>query len=313
MRNILKNKIFWIIIISFVILVTAWIIFTKITHRNIWSAEPTPIDVEKEIASIEPYRKFANIKENIIFSKVNGIELKLDLYYPKNITKSNYPLIIYVHGGGWYSGDKTILDQLGSSTHAIKSGFAVASINYRLVPQVYSPIPIEDVGKAIAYLRQNATTYNLKTDKIGLMASSAGAQLAAMHVLQTTDDSQKVQAVVLIAPPADLTAQNWSKEMQKYINKFLNGQNADVASPVKNIPETTLPPFLLIQGDHDKVVPPDQADKLNHALRAKKIKSTYLKVINAGHDFNPTTGQDIKPSKTSLIEATTQFFQKNLK
>jgi len=312
MKKLFKCKLCWIVFSLIILAIIGWVIFAFATGRNPITAEPTPIDVEQEIASIEPYKKFANIKENIVYAKVDGVELKLDLYYPKNIKKDVYPLIIYVHGGGWYSGDKTILDQVGSCQHAIRSGFAVASINHRLVPQAYSAEPVKDIGKAIAYLRDNGSTYNLKTEKIGLMASSSGAQLAAMHVLTVTDPKQMVQAVALIAPPTDLSAKNWSGEMRKCIDRYLHGQNPDLASPIKNIPSTTLPTFLLVQGDKDKVVPTDQAYNFNQALVAKKVKSTYLKVKNAGHDFNPNGGE-MKPSKIGVAETTTQLFQKNIK
>ena len=97
---------------------------------------------------------------------------RLDLYLlPKSTTSA--PLIVFVHGGGWNAGDRTIVP--APIRHEVDRGWAVASIDYRLVPDVTWPTPVGDVKLAVRYLRSKAATYHLRPDRVVLAGVSAGA------------------------------------------------------------------------------------------------------------------------------------------
>lgn len=142
---------------------------------------------------------------------------KLDLYVP-NGAASPVPLIVFIHGGGWQSGDK----QLGPNSYPLRyarSGYAVASINYRLSDEAIFPAQIYDTKAAIRWLRANAAQYNLDATRIGAWGPSAGGHLASL--LGTSNDvtdlegtlggntqhSSRVQAVVDWYGPIDFLRQ----------------------------------------------------------------------------------------------------------
>lgn len=101
-----------------------------------------------------------------------------DFWRPES--KKPTPLVIFIHGGGFTTGDK---DRISASQviALLKSGFAVMSINYRLLPEGVLPIPYMDAARAVQYARYNAKTLNIDKGKVGLMGSSAGG-LTALFV-----------------------------------------------------------------------------------------------------------------------------------
>ena len=120
-----------------------------------------------------------NAHKNLSYAdrKENGSEMMdLDIYAPEK--KGNIPVIVYIHGGGWYEGDK------GGQEHKaeafIKHGFLFVSVNYRLSPGVSHPAHVQDVAKAIAWTYKNARKYGGNPEKIYLMGHSSGAHLAAL-------------------------------------------------------------------------------------------------------------------------------------
>lgn len=100
----------------------------------------------------------------------------LDLHVPSGGRR--HPLVVYIHGGGWLGGDKSMLSSANTEP-LLAAGFAVASINYTLSDSAKFPQQIYDVKAAIRFLRANARTYRLD-GWIGLWGSSAGGQLAAL-------------------------------------------------------------------------------------------------------------------------------------
>ncbi len=104
---------------------------------------------------------------------------KLDFWAAKDTTKPA-PLVIFVHGGGWKRGDKRNATGAAKVTHYIEQGYAVASVNYRLVPAAKVEDQAADVATAIAWLRSNAARLNIDPAKMVLMGHSAGAHLVAL-------------------------------------------------------------------------------------------------------------------------------------
>jgi acetyl esterase/lipase len=123
---------------------------------------------------------------NLTYATLDGQPLQLDLYIPTT-GPGPYPLVVWIHGGGWSAGDKA----LGPGAPALKllpRGIAVASINYRLTSQagqwgsfpVIFPAQINDVKGAVRWLRANAATYGLDVSHFGSWGSSAGGHLSAL-------------------------------------------------------------------------------------------------------------------------------------
>ncbi len=122
------------------------------------------------------------------------------------------PLIVFIHGGAWQSGDKSMAPNPSDFT---RRGYALASINYRLIGQTSHPAQIEDCEAAINWLRAHAATFRLDPNRIGVWGMSAGGHLAAL--LGTTcstalppwktpgESPCRVQAVCDWCGPANLT------------------------------------------------------------------------------------------------------------
>jgi acetyl esterase/lipase len=110
------------------------------------------------------------------YARVDSLELKLDLYFPADTLRRPVPLIVWIHGGGWRGGSRT------DSALALlwrDSGFAVASVDYRLSKQARWPAQIHDVKAAVRWLRANADTLELDTGRVVAWGESAGAHLAS--------------------------------------------------------------------------------------------------------------------------------------
>ena len=165
--------------------------------------------------------KLGTVDRDITYGNVDGIALKMDIYYPR-ISLETTPALVYVHGGGWTSGDKGSGDVMLDTPELLSRGYLVASVNYRLAPQYKFPAQIEDVKCAVRFLRANASAYGIDASRIGVWGGSAGGHLAAL--LGVTDsnagfdgsgghqqESSRVQAVVdLYGPTEFLTSASGS-------------------------------------------------------------------------------------------------------
>lgn len=234
----------------------------------------------------------------------------LDLYLPGS-AQHKLPLIVWVHGGGWLFGSKEDTPALV----LVANGFAVASINYRYSKEAIFPAQLDDCKAAVRWLRSHADDYKIDPDRIGAFGMSAGGHLVAL--LGTTGDidvdkgnagaekvSSKVQAVCDWCGPADLLtiADQAGKDNELKLRSkdgpvalLLGGlpekkkQLAKEASPVAFV-ATGDPPFLIMHGDKDKVVPVKQSEELYQALKEAQVDAQLIIVKDGEHRFvSPAT------------------------
>jgi acetyl esterase/lipase len=120
-----------------------------------------------------------NVKKqtDISYKKVNGRQLLLDVFYPKN-NKKKKPAVLLIFGGGWRSGDKT--QNHAMATELAKQGYIAVSAEYRLSLEAAYPAAVADLRDAVRWMRGHAEKYGLDPDKIAVMGCSAGGQLAAL-------------------------------------------------------------------------------------------------------------------------------------
>jgi acetyl esterase/lipase len=260
---------------------------------------------------------------DVTYCTMNGLEQKLDVYFPAS--GGPWPLVVYVHGGSWREGDKAE----GSGWSYLNGrGYLVVSINYRLASyDVKFPAMIEDVKCAIRYLRAHASEYNLDPDRIGVIGASAGGHLAALlgtsdesagwDVGEYLDQSSRVQAVITIAGLADFTRDMYDGIAMAIYFAFGQLPGKDIpanaaASPVTYITPDD-PPFLILHGDQDGVVPLDQAQVLNERLAAAGIRSTLVVVQNGQHGLEAMPGRSAVPSPQEVSDLILQFLEASLK
>ena len=125
--------------------------------------------------------KDVTILRNLAYAEDALTEHQLDVYYPSGAEGKNLPVLINVHGGGWFYGDKELYSYY--CCHLASKGFAVVNFNYRLAPQNKYPAAIEDVAYLIRYIHENAGVIHLDMEKFYMLGDSAGAQLTANYCI----------------------------------------------------------------------------------------------------------------------------------
>lgn len=226
---------------------------------------------------------------------------RLDLYLPKTRKDDKpLPVVVFIHGGAWRAGNKR--GGFGTLSPLVQSGeYAGASVGYRLTGEAIWPAQIHDCKAAIRWLRAKAKKYNLDPNKIGVTGTSAGGHLVAM--LGTTGDvpglegklgdhlkeSSRVTCVVDQFGPTNLLAMGGSHNNPNSPESKLvggavqeNKEAARKASPTSYVSKDD-PPFLLIHGTNDPLVPFNQSELLHEALKKAGVESVLVPVQGGGH------------------------------
>ncbi|MDI1312521.1 alpha/beta hydrolase [Prosthecobacter sp.] len=246
----------------------------------------------------------ADTQADIEYAKVGETSLKLDLHRPQG---ENPPLIVYVHGGGWRAGSKKDVP----IADLYDKGFAIASVEYRLSTQAVFPAQAHDIKAAIRFLRANAGLFHLNATKIAIIGSSAGGHLAALvgvtngskelegKLGEHLDQSSNAQAIVSYYGASNLAtilSQSTPQGLDFRIPalKLLLGDTPDkkpalakLASPVDHLDKND-PPLLLIHGDADPQMPPQQSQELAKAYQALGLPVTLLLLpgsLHGGSEF----------------------------
>lgn len=230
-------------------------------------------------------------KKNVVYTKTENWEGKLDLYFPIDSTKLA-PLVINIHGGGWNHGTKEQQTGFGSF---FKNGYTVANIEYRLVDQGKAPSAIEDVRCALHYLVQNAKQFQIDTHKIVLMGGSAGGHLALMAGLQEKDSSfdsncknqndYKIIAIIDKYGITDLSVNDVLKS--KSVQNWLGDKKTEIdfiksVSPINYVTKNS-PATFIVHGNADAVVPYSQSEQLYDKLKNFNVKTEFITIENGGH------------------------------
>ena len=228
-----------------------------------------------------------------------------------------------MHGGAWLGGSK----KRYAPMEYLKSGYAGASINYRLSQHAIFPAQIEDVKAAVRWIRASAETYRLDPNRFAAWGSSAGGHLVAMlgtagditefEVGENLEVSSQVQAVVNYFGPTDFLQMDTHRlpdglghdapdsPESKLVGGPIQAHEDRVAraNPITYVSKDD-PPMLIIHGDQDKLVPYHQSVLLKEALEAVGAPVTLYKVEGGGH------GGFKDPKVPELTKA---FLEKHLK
>ena len=253
-----------------------------------------------EIRALQTFR-------DIEYARVGNDALELDLYLPEGT--GPFPLIIWIHGGGWASGDKD-LSPNGPQMRQTTRGYAVASIDYRLSHQAKFPAQIEDCKAAVRWLRAHSAEYNLDSSRVAAWGASAGGHLAALlgtsgavGALEGSEGnpgfSSRVDAVVDWFGPTDLL--KLSADSLPFPCNLIDHDSpfspesllmgcaiqtcpnkTELANPIRYVSADD-PPFLIMHGERDCLVGPPQSRRLRDALAIVGAKVTLKVIEGAGH------------------------------
>jgi pectinesterase len=128
-------------------------------------------------------------EENIVYCTIGRRKLHLDLFVPTRQQGTTCAAVIFVHGGGWRSGDKS--QSVPMAQWLAARGYVTAAVEYRLSTEALYPAAVHDLKAAIRWLRANAAMYNIDPQKIAALGCSAGGQLVAL--LGTTNGVEKFE------------------------------------------------------------------------------------------------------------------------
>jgi acetyl esterase/lipase len=233
---------------------------------------------------------------DVVYGHAGGEDLKLDLFAPKD-APGPFPAVVILHGGGWTAGAHEGHRPLAGALAA--QGYVAATVGYRLSPRHKFPAPIQDAKCSVRWLRANAQRYQIDSERIGALGFSAGAHLALLLGVTEAKDglegeggnpeqSSRVQAVVNISGPTDLTRPDWPNGTRLLLADFLGGSREQLpalyraASPVVYV-HRGAPPVLTIHGTEDPVVPYEQAQLLHAALRKARVRSKLTSLHGKDH------------------------------
>jgi acetyl esterase/lipase len=281
-----------------------------------------------EAASPEPA---GSVDRNVIFGMYSGLGLVMDVYRP---ARPNGAAIVAIQGSAWYQPmryDATPLTARAGvqayARHLSSAGYVVFVINHRSPPRFRFPAPLEDAQRAVRFIRAHASEYGIDPRRIGAFGSSSGGHLASLLAMMESpgraDSSDpverqdaRVRATVTLFAPSDLRifypgagrAQitlmgfDFIDPANRRLGSPRNDEFENLeyarASPVTHASSDD-PPFLLMHGDADDVVPIDQSERLEAALKAAGVPVRLIRVQGGRHgmDFQLAAGDSRLPDQ----------------
>ena len=214
----------------------------------------------------------------------------LDIYYPKPLAqamkkntpiKQEYPMVVFVHGGSWESGNKDEYAFVGQSL--AQAGYVTAVINYRKAPEHVYPDYVEDTAQAIAWSYKNAARFYADPERLAVIGHSAGAFNAVAAI--ANEDFLKpygvkptdIRALIGIAGP-------YSYDFRKFSSATAFAADA---TPDKVMPDRQIkgaqPPYLLLTAEKDTVVYATNTLKMTQALKAAGATVQTSEIAGASH------------------------------
>jgi len=285
---------------------------------------PLPMARPDDTAGTAAFSGGVSAQFDITYATPAGsVPLTLDIYRPQSKLPlpMPHPIIVYIHGGGWKSGDSrhalSFTDLPRALAGLAAQGYLVASVNYRLSPQVHFPTALQDVKAAIRWLRGHAASYGGDATRLAVWGASAGGQLAAMAGMSCgvmafepqNEGQQKrdydapsdcAEAVIDWFGPVDFENSTES-DVAAYLGcapKDCAPAQVRQASPLTFI-SVNAPPFLIQHGAVDSDVLPSQAQMLFDALKKKGVPVNLELYPDVGHGFM----RDGKPDTATVTKA----------
>jgi acetyl esterase/lipase len=284
-------------------------------QQTLPTATPQPTNTPSP--SPVPFQRYGEALTDVSYCTADNSAQKMDVYFPDS--GGPWPALVYVHGGSWMHGDKA--EALMFAANMTSQGYLVVSINYRLYPPARFPAMIEDVKCAVRSLRAHASEYNLDPNRIGAVGVSAGGHLVSLlgtsdqsagwDVGEYLDQSSRVQAVIAMAAVTDLTKNFPNADIEAMRHVGFGEDNIVQASPITHVTSDD-PPFLLIHGDRDELVPYEQSQLMYDRLVQMNVPAQLVIVKNATHSFIAPEGTTT-PSLIEINQIILDFLAKYLK
>ena len=276
----------------------------------------------------------AKIRSNVVYGMYSGLALLMDVHQPAN---PNGYGIIFIRGSSWRAPldlDARPLKNKPNDQVAtlLESGYTLFLINHRAAPRFLYPAAVEDAQRATRYVRHHASRYGIDPDRIGAFGGSSGGYLVSMlgvldgngypeGASKINRVSSKVQAVVALFPATDFvlfanSEGSARKSMQSFLGMPLSEDEDPQsqatllyaeASPTSYI-STDDPPFLLIHGDKDDVIPFSQSEHFLQLLAHSGVIAELIRMPGGGHADRVSAG----PGAPDYLGQMVEWFDRHL-
>jgi acetyl esterase/lipase len=239
---------------------------------------------------------------DVRYERVRGLDLKLDVYRPRS-RPSGCPVLFEIHGGGWILGSKNE-QGIPMMLRMAAQGWVCVSADYRLSPHATFPDHVVDLKKALAWIRTHVAEYGGDPEFVVVAGQSAGGHLASLVALTANRaeyqpgfegvDTSVAGCVSfygvydftdrhLLWPNPELARLLEQKVMKASIDE--DREAYEKASPMSWVGPDA-PPFFVIHGDRDTLVPVAEARRFAHDLRAVSAsRVVYAEIRGAQHAF----------------------------
>lgn len=205
----------------------------------------------------------------------------LDIYLPAK--PAGAPVVIYFHGGGWNSGNKSEYKFVGAAL--AEQGYVAVLPNYRLYPQVKFPVFMQDAAQAVAWAQAHVSDWDADSQRLYLMGHSAGAHIASLlglnagYLNAVNVDTRSVRGVIGLSGPYDFMPFKYPY----MFDLFGPTERYSQSQPI-NFVRADAPRMLLLHGMQDKTVSPHNTEHLAKALTAvgASVKADYYPQANHG-------------------------------
>jgi acetyl esterase/lipase len=270
---------------------------------------------------------------DVTYSTLPGFRpMVVDIYMPPK-KGGPKPLIMYIHGGGWVAGHTRHSGALSNFPAVLaklaSEGFVVASLEYRLSGEAAFPAQLQDARAAIRFLKANAGQYGIDPARVGVWGGSAGGHLTALTALSCGDTSldaapaaagsECVQSAVtwygvfdfksMLARGGGNVAEN---ALLRCTPANCSDQAVRAVSPSSYV-DAKDPPFLLIHGETDAVVPVSQSRNVEAKMKVAGMTVESIYIPGVDHSFIGATPAETRAATLKATNATFDFFHKTLK
>lgn len=283
----------FICICAFIVSFIASVIF-KISYKPSWAKEYT----------VEWNDSIGTVYKDIAYG--DGEKNKFDIYFPADKTKENYGLVVYLHAGGFTTGDKS--DDAEMLQWLCSKGYVAAGVNYTLRDSEHPEASVYsqsvEIRNSIPAIKETAEKMGYKLDKMAISGGSAGGTLALLYAYRDADTSPiPVKMVFEAVGPASFYPEDWSvygldksPEAAAYLFSIMSGNNItaemigtkDYENAIRDISaymwidENTVP-TVCAYGVYDRVCPYDSSKHLINALKEYNVTYDYFELPHSGH------------------------------
>ncbi|HSY17840.1 MAG TPA: alpha/beta hydrolase [Candidatus Acidoferrales bacterium] len=295
-------------------------VFVALVTGRLLAAEPVAAGATNLVESLPALSPFGEAKviRNIAYTTNAGPRQNFDLYLP-GMGKKPFPLLVWIHGGGWSMGSKDWINV----RYLVRHGYAIASIDYRMTDEGAFPMQIQDCNTALNFILAHAPEYGVDGKKFAVGGGSAGGHLALLLGMARrqpgfgADPAVKPAAILDLFGPTDFTktleqlqaihSEKGIQAFQDAVPKLLGGRlslatdKAEIASPV-NYVNGNSPPVFILHGGSDDVVPIAQSEELRAALDRAGVPNRYMEVQGAGHDGAKFSTPDIEAAEVDFLD-----------